>query len=62
MHPSDRFERVFSGVTTIRRFVGEVRSQLDALLQNFGAAGYKEKWISHDFPEELLVQLREMAP
>lgn len=61
MHPADQFKVVFSGVTTVRRFTGEVRSQLEILLRNHGTAGYKQRWIEHDFPEELLTQLRELS-
>jgi hypothetical protein len=60
-HPPDRFQVAFSGVTTVRRFVGEVRSQLDALLRVYGTSGYKEKWVNSDFPEELLIQLRNIG-
>jgi hypothetical protein len=61
MHPSDRFKVALSGMTTVRRFVGEVRSQLEVLLRDHGAAGYKQRWGEHDFPEELLVQLQKLS-
>jgi hypothetical protein len=57
MHPPDQFEAVFSGETTVRRFVGEVRSQLKAVFESHGVRGYKEKWGSHEFPQELLREL-----
>ena len=58
MHPADRFRVVFTGVTSVRRFVGEVRSQLEFILRDYGLAGYKQKWVENDFPEQLLVELR----
>jgi hypothetical protein len=58
MHPADQFEVLLSGVTTVRRFIGEVRSQLEALLREHGTSGYKDKWVESDFPEDLLIQLR----
>jgi hypothetical protein len=61
MHPADRFKVVFSGVTTVHRFVGEVRKELEALLREHGLSGYKAKWVEHDFPDDLLSELRQVT-
>ncbi|MBN9691258.1 MAG: hypothetical protein J0M24_13565 [Verrucomicrobia bacterium] len=61
MGAPDRFEVVFSGVTTVQRFVGEVTSQLESLMQQYGASGYQERWVNRDFPEDLLAQLRALG-
>lgn len=61
MHPPDRFKVVFSGRTTVCRFAGEVTDQLETLLQEHGLAGYREKWVESDFPEDLLIQLRNLG-
>ena len=58
MHPDDKFETIFGGTSTVARFCGEVRKEFDALLADHGEAGYKEKWCEHDFPTDLLRELR----
>ncbi len=61
MHPSEKFKVILSGTTTVRRFIGEVRSQMEALLEEHGLEGYKEKWVEHEFPMDLLTQLRSAS-
>lgn len=58
MHPDDKFETLHEGSTTVARFVGEVRKELEALLVDHGEEGYKEKWDEHEFPMDLLRDLR----
>lgn len=52
--PDDQFTIINIGETTITIFLAEVIRQLTALLEQHGAAGYREKWIEHDFPSKQL--------
>jgi hypothetical protein len=61
LHPSDEFRVVFVCETTVRRFVGEVTKELETILRQYGRVGYLQKWDAHEFPEELLTQLRAQA-
>lgn len=61
IHPAEQFNVVFSGETTVRRFMEEVKRELEVLLRHHGAAAYKQKWIEHDFPEDVLVQLQRLG-
>lgn len=58
MHPADKFTILHHGSTTIARFFGEVRKEFEALLASYGEEGYRERWVEHDFPVELLRDLQ----
>lgn len=58
MYPSESFQVILSGTTTVCRFLGEVRGQMEALLQEHGLKGYKKRWGEHEFPMDLLAELR----
>jgi hypothetical protein len=61
MHPSENFKVILSGTTTVRRFIGEVRGQMEALIQEHGLEGYRKRWVEHEFPMDLLTELRAGA-
>lgn len=46
----DNFELIFSGQTTIARYVNQVRNVLIEIMNELGVEEYKKKWIEHDFP------------
>jgi hypothetical protein len=58
--PDERGTEVFSCTCTVARFCGEVLSCLQCLLEEHGTGGYKEKWLSHEFPSTELKRLREL--
>jgi len=58
MGPSESFDVDLSGTTTVRSFVAEVCGQMEDLLQKYGQDGYRKRWIEHEFPMDLLLQLR----
>jgi hypothetical protein len=58
MHPDDKFQTIFRGSMTVARFCDEVRKELEALLAEHGEDGYKQKWLEHEFPTDLLRELR----
>lgn len=58
MHPENKFQVVHSGSTTKARIIGEIRKELEAVLKDHGMEGYKEKWVEHPFPVELLRELQ----
>jgi len=45
------------GSTSIAHVRGQVLSELKRLFQEHGEAGYRKKWVAHDFP---IVQMREL--
>ena len=55
---SCEYEIVLCCSTRIVHLRGQVLSALKALLDEHGAAGYKERWVEHDFPFERLRQLQ----
>ncbi len=57
--PDSSYKVLHSGVTTVAHFVGQVRQELEALLEQHGEAGYKDKWVLADFPVDLLRQLQD---
>lgn len=51
---------IFDATCRIRTFAGEVLVELQRLLKEYGEAGYKERWVLHDFPSKRLRQLEEL--
>jgi len=51
--------RKLLGATTVAQVRGQVLSELQRLLRENGEAGYREKWVEHDFPAEQLRELEE---
>ena len=60
MHPDDNFKVVHQGTTTIQQFSGEVNKELKAILKQYGEDGYKERWIEHEFPIDLMRVLQQV--
>ena len=59
--PDEEGRTVFETTCRLVDFAGQVTSQLRALLESPGEAGYKEQWVLHDFPRaeyEALVRLQ----
>ena len=50
---------VFSHAGPLPEFAAAVRNALAAVLAAHGPAGYKEKWIEHDFPLRAFRQISE---
>lgn len=44
----------------LRTFAGALLSELQRLLREYGVAGYKERWVLHDFPERRVDQLKAL--
>lgn len=50
MYPKEKHTVVFEGKTTVFDFAKQVEISLDTVYLENGTAGYKAKWIEHDFP------------
>lgn len=48
---------VCSGTVSVRRLVHQVYSCLWTLYEQYGVAGYKERWGEHDFPHQEMQRL-----
>jgi len=40
------------------KFCSEVLKEFEALIHEHGEDGYKDKWIEHEFPTDILQNLR----
>jgi hypothetical protein len=58
--PHDPAIPLFDATCRTRTFAGQVLAELQRLLKEYGAAGYKDRWIMHDFPSARMVQLQEL--
>jgi len=54
------FKVKLSGETTPARFVSEVKKELRVLFDEYGEAGYIQKWIGHKFPYDLMRELEKI--
>jgi hypothetical protein len=59
--PDERGLEVFICTCSVSRFCGEVLACLQRLLDKHGLDGYKERWVSHDFPSEKFERLRRLV-
>ncbi|MGF1617958.1 MAG: hypothetical protein ACFCU2_09175 [Acidimicrobiia bacterium] len=50
---------VFDASCAIMDLIGAVAGVATATFNEWGAAGYREKWVDHDFPEAELVALED---
>lgn len=50
MVENDDYEIVLNGLTTIPKYINQVRQVLKKIIEEIGIKIYKEKWIQHDFP------------
>ena len=48
----------FEGECRLRTIAGSLLSELQRLLVEHGEAGYRERWVNHDFPTEQMNALR----
>jgi hypothetical protein len=48
--PKDRAKKAFKTRCSLREFATAVLAQLTALYTTLGPKGYKERWVTHDFP------------
>lgn len=51
---------LFEAEARLRAFAGALLSELQRLLREYGAAGYKARWVAHDFPEHRMYELQEL--
>ena len=58
--PEQEYKKVLSGIDTTENFLEEVFKNAESLLADNGIAGYKQKWIEHDFPIDLFNTLKSM--
>jgi len=56
-HDHDDYSTVVGGKVRWKTFRGCVVSVLQRLLDELGEAGYRAKWVEHDFPIEELRRL-----
>ena len=50
-------EHICAGNVSVRRLVQQVYSELYRLHEVFGVAGYKERWVAHEFPHTEMQRL-----
>ena len=51
---------IIDGLCRMRTFAGQVVAELQRLLREYGEAGYKDRWVLHDFPTKRLEQLQAL--
>lgn len=58
--PAGQGRLVFEAECRLRTFAGAILSTSQRLLAEHGFAGYKEKWVKHDFPIGLMNELKRL--
>jgi hypothetical protein len=58
--PDEEGEIIFHEQCRLRTLAGVLLSELQRLERTYGLAGYREKWIQHDFPAGRLHELGEL--
>lgn len=58
--PAEQGRLMFEGECRLRTFAGAILSATQQLLTEHGFDGYKEKWVKHDFPTELMNELKRL--
>jgi hypothetical protein len=58
--PDEEGKPVLEAECRLRTFAGAILSELQRLLAEYGAAGYREKWVQHDFPREEMERLQQL--
>ena len=56
----DKGHRLFGTECSLIRLATQVKGQMHQLHNEFGEAGYKEHWVSHDFPTVEFTRLTEL--
>lgn len=58
--PDVEGELIFLAQCRLRTLAGALVSELQRLERTHGLAGYREKWVQHDFPTQRLVELQNL--
>jgi hypothetical protein len=61
LHPQDEFEVRLRGTCPLKHFTTAVLALLRELLAQHGPAGYKSKWVEHEFPHQGFERLAQLA-
>lgn len=56
--PDEEGKTLFEAECRLRTFAGAVLSELQRLLAEYGVAGYRERWVEHEFPVADMDRLR----
>ncbi len=58
--PDEEGTQIFQADCRVRTLAGALVSELQRLERTHGIAGYREKWVQHDFPMNRLTELQEL--
>ena len=58
--PDEEGEVVLQAQCRLRTLAGALLSELQRIERTYGHAGYREKWVEHDFPAGRLDELRQL--
>jgi hypothetical protein len=58
--PDEQGKQIFAAECRLRTLAGAMVSALQNLEQKYGIPGYREKWVSYDFPSHRLTELQEL--
>ena len=58
--PDEEGELIFHAKCRLRTLAGALVSELQRLERTYGFAGYREKWVEHDFPTQRLAELQNL--
>jgi hypothetical protein len=58
--PDEEGKQIFQAECRLRTLAGAMVSALQRLEEKYGVAGYRAKWINHDFPMGRLIELQEL--
>ncbi len=54
----EKYAIVLKGVTTLPKYINEIRKILIQIFEEFGPEQYKQMWVEHDFPIEEYEKLK----
>lgn len=54
----EKYAIVLKGVTTVPKYINEVRKVLIQIFEEFGPEKYKQMWVEHDYPLEEYEKLK----
>jgi len=60
MYPKENYKTILSTHDTIPNFATQIFRNASRILATYGLAGYKEKWIEDEFPEEAFNRLKAL--
>ena len=58
--PHDPRTPIFDATCRLRIFAGQLLSEFQRLLREYGEVGYKQRWVQHRFPSERLHQIESL--